>query len=152
MKELVGTFNQEKVLVGAFSVIVKTDGSFAALARKLDTGLAAPSQTWRGGSKVDYFIVSLISNLQPELYYMLMENKVIGLVVVSIFARRRRMKGKFNQKISKTRPLENSPDSRLLVSSLQPRGQTWPENKNVMLTFLCSVIGGFVFTSNIDLQ
>ena len=31
MKALVGTFNQEKVLVGAFSVIVKTDGSFAAL-------------------------------------------------------------------------------------------------------------------------
>ena len=31
MKELVGTFNQEKVLVGNFSVIVKTDGSFAAL-------------------------------------------------------------------------------------------------------------------------
>ena len=27
-----GAFNQEKVLVGAFSVIVKTDGSFAALA------------------------------------------------------------------------------------------------------------------------
>ena len=82
---------------------------------------------------------------------MLWENKVIGLGVVSIFARRRRIEGKFNQKISKTRPLENSP-GRLLVSSLQPRGQTWPENKNVMLTFLCSVIGGFVFTSNIDLQ
>ena len=31
MKALVGTFNQEKVLVGAFSMIVKTDGSFAAL-------------------------------------------------------------------------------------------------------------------------
>ena len=28
---LVGAFNQEKALVGAFSVIVKTDGSFAAL-------------------------------------------------------------------------------------------------------------------------
>ena len=28
---LVGTFNQEKALVGAFSVIVKTDGSFAGL-------------------------------------------------------------------------------------------------------------------------
>ena len=28
---LVGRFNQEKALVGAFSVIVKTDGSFAAL-------------------------------------------------------------------------------------------------------------------------
>ena len=31
MKVLVGTFNQEKALLGAFSVIVKTDGSFAAL-------------------------------------------------------------------------------------------------------------------------
>ena len=28
---LVGTFNQEKVLLGAFSVIVKTDGSIRAL-------------------------------------------------------------------------------------------------------------------------
>ena len=38
MKALVGTFNQEKVLVGAFSVIVKTDcetdGSFSALIYK----------------------------------------------------------------------------------------------------------------------
>ena len=31
MKALVGAFNQEKALVGAFSVIVKTDGSLAAL-------------------------------------------------------------------------------------------------------------------------
>ena len=31
VKELVGTFNQETALVGAFSVIVKTYGSFAAL-------------------------------------------------------------------------------------------------------------------------
>ena len=37
MKVLVGTFNQEKVLVGAFSVsmIVKTEGSFAALVTTL---------------------------------------------------------------------------------------------------------------------
>ena len=28
---LVGAFNEEKVLIGAFSVIVKTDGSFATL-------------------------------------------------------------------------------------------------------------------------
>ena len=27
VKELVGAFNQEKALVGAFSVVVKTDGS-----------------------------------------------------------------------------------------------------------------------------
>ena len=31
VKVLVGAFKQEKALVGAFSVIVKTDGSFAAL-------------------------------------------------------------------------------------------------------------------------
>ena len=31
MKTLAGTFNQEKALAGAFSVIVKTDGSLAAL-------------------------------------------------------------------------------------------------------------------------
>ena len=31
MRALVGAHNQEKALVGAFSVIVKTDGSFAAL-------------------------------------------------------------------------------------------------------------------------
>ena len=31
VKGLVGTFNQEKALVGAFSVIVTTDWSFAAL-------------------------------------------------------------------------------------------------------------------------
>ena len=31
MKVFVGTFNQEKALAGASSVIVKTDGSFAAL-------------------------------------------------------------------------------------------------------------------------
>ena len=31
MKVLGGAFNQEKALIGAFSVIVKTNGSFAAL-------------------------------------------------------------------------------------------------------------------------
>ena len=31
MKALVGAYNQEKALIGAFSMIVKTDGSFAAL-------------------------------------------------------------------------------------------------------------------------
>ena len=31
MKAVVGAFNQEKSLVGAFSVIVKTDGSSSAL-------------------------------------------------------------------------------------------------------------------------
>ena len=35
MKALVEAFNQEKALVGAFSVIVKTDGSFAALTAAL---------------------------------------------------------------------------------------------------------------------
>ena len=31
VKAQVGTFNQEKAIVGVFSVIVKTNGSFAAL-------------------------------------------------------------------------------------------------------------------------
>ena len=31
VKALVSAFNQEEALIGAFSVIVKTDGSFAAL-------------------------------------------------------------------------------------------------------------------------
>ena len=34
-KELVGAFNQEKALVGAFSLIVKTDGLFADLVSML---------------------------------------------------------------------------------------------------------------------
>ena len=38
MKALADTFNQEKALVGAFSVIVKTDGSFAALIITEDHG------------------------------------------------------------------------------------------------------------------
>ena len=37
---LVGSFNQEKALVGAFSVIVKTDGSFAALIQTLPAVIA----------------------------------------------------------------------------------------------------------------
>ena len=37
MKALVGAFNQEKALIGAFSVIVKTDGSIAALVTILVT-------------------------------------------------------------------------------------------------------------------
>ena len=35
MKALIGTFNQEKALLGTFSVIVKTDELFAALANTL---------------------------------------------------------------------------------------------------------------------
>ena len=37
VKGLVGAINQEKALVGAFSVIVKTDGSFTALVVGGDT-------------------------------------------------------------------------------------------------------------------
>ena len=40
MKALVGALNQEKALVGDFSVIVKTDGSFTALVPAC-TGAAA---------------------------------------------------------------------------------------------------------------
>ena len=41
---LVGTFNQEKAVVGAFSVIVKTDGSFAALRRMLTEAVLSVSR------------------------------------------------------------------------------------------------------------
>ena len=43
VKALDSTFNQEKALVDAFSVIVKTDGSFAALASTLNL---APTPTF----------------------------------------------------------------------------------------------------------
>ena len=36
---LVGAFNHEKALVGAFSVIVKTDGSFAAQVSTISSAL-----------------------------------------------------------------------------------------------------------------
>ena len=36
MKVLVGIFNKERALVGAFSVIVEIDGSFAALISTLN--------------------------------------------------------------------------------------------------------------------
>ena len=66
---LVGAFNQEKALVGAFSVIVKTDcetdGSSAALVNiestlqcKIDRAAAAVSG--------DHKIQSLISNLSSQ--------------------------------------------------------------------------------------
>ena len=38
MKAVVAAFNQEKAQVGAFSVIVKTDGSFAALFTTVHSG------------------------------------------------------------------------------------------------------------------
>ena len=44
MKVLVGTFNHKKAIVGAFSVIVKTDGSFAALRTILDPDPAAAAE------------------------------------------------------------------------------------------------------------
>ena len=43
MKALVGTCNKEKALVGAFSVNVKTDGSFAALVSISRLSLVLPS-------------------------------------------------------------------------------------------------------------
>ena len=43
-------FNQEKVLVGVFYVIVKTDGLFAALPRLLLTADSAPRSWLVGGA------------------------------------------------------------------------------------------------------
>ena len=63
MKALVGAFNQEKALI--LFVIVKTDGSFSASSSQ-DAGHGTSSaQTWNEGRKVEDFIVSLVSNLQP---------------------------------------------------------------------------------------
>ena len=47
MEAVVGTFNQEKALVGAFSVIVKTDGSFAALLVTVTEARRQESDEWR---------------------------------------------------------------------------------------------------------
>ena len=59
MNALVGAFNQEKALVGAFSMIVKTacetDGSFAALLQTPRPGLVAQPP---GGSRVPPVAVS----------------------------------------------------------------------------------------------
>ena len=41
------SFNQEKVLVGAFSVLVKTDGSFAALLVTVTEARRQESDEWR---------------------------------------------------------------------------------------------------------
>ena len=46
MKVLVSAFNKEKALVWAVSVIVKTDGSFAALVADM-AHLAAEAAEWR---------------------------------------------------------------------------------------------------------
>ena len=40
MKTLVGAFNQEKALIGAFPVIVNTEESFAALFESAAAGLS----------------------------------------------------------------------------------------------------------------
>ena len=72
VKALVGTFNQEEVLVWAFSMIVKTDcetdGSFAAL---VETLFPARRQSWSAaagrygngmmmhGEKLDWILIPL---------------------------------------------------------------------------------------------
>ena len=47
----VGTFNKEKALVGASSVIVKTDGSFAALITTLQHGAETEQRQGQGGQE-----------------------------------------------------------------------------------------------------
>ena len=42
VKVLVGVFNQEKALLGAYSMILKTNGSFAALSRTMTAGDSSP--------------------------------------------------------------------------------------------------------------
>ena len=69
VKALVVTFNQEKAIVGAFSVIVKTDGSFAALLLtfiKLWSAPIAQVKERRGRIKRDYFVNWTIGFKQSE--------------------------------------------------------------------------------------
>ena len=66
MKAVVAALNQEKALVGAFSVIVKTDGSFAALVQCL---------VWCVGC----ILVDCISRLHKNIstYFVFCEKKVV---------------------------------------------------------------------------
>ena len=71
MKALVGAFNHDKAIVGAFSVIVKTDGSFAALRTILDPDPAAAAEhlvnTERNVSFYTRYIPHhIISRLSPH--------------------------------------------------------------------------------------
>ena len=49
MKAVVAAFNQEKAVVGAFSMIAKTDGSFAALmlGAEADTQVVEGRGEWK---------------------------------------------------------------------------------------------------------
>ena len=69
---LVGAVNQEKALVGAFSMIVKTDGSFAALMLMLQVyPLNRPFYAFdhENGSRPDLSCwVGFVSHFTDKLY------------------------------------------------------------------------------------
>ena len=77
VKALVGAFNQEKALVGAFSVIVTTDGS-AAISGTLVSFCAAAALTSHQSpllahslSGTRYFVLRIHTNVgsyRPEIY------------------------------------------------------------------------------------
>ena len=60
VKALVWAFNQEESLVGAFSVIVKTDGSFAAVVIEQLPGVRSRS------TKEDAFSGTLLTRVQAR--------------------------------------------------------------------------------------
>ena len=62
MKALVGAFNQEKALVGAFYVIVKTNVSFAALVVTVHTGAVFAE----AGGGVPCLPIPFCSNLRQD--------------------------------------------------------------------------------------
>ena len=82
MKALEGAFNQEKVLVGAFSVIVKTDGSSAAhstssneFSFKSPNLYVVIALTW-GNLNCKTFYLYLF--LTESIFYTLMVNQKFG--------------------------------------------------------------------------
>ena len=73
MKAVVGTLNQEKALVGAFSVIVKTDVSFASLGRSLvsphssaTVSTMSPSSSASGGAPQHAQALLFLGNLNKH--------------------------------------------------------------------------------------
>ena len=86
MKALVGAFNQEKALVGAFSVIIKTNGngSFAALVKMVLFGESLLAEIKISVSAMDLTGYSMIcptvrikldSNLKPGYLWSIYQGK-----------------------------------------------------------------------------
>ena len=65
VKALVGVLNQEKALVGAFSMILKTDGSFAALllTAHQQQQMYRPTHSGRHAARWAIFLIDLLHKL-----------------------------------------------------------------------------------------